>query len=255
MRKKLVVGNWKMYKDKSETVELISRLKALLNSSSNHQDVEIAICPPFTSIEIAGELIKGTKIKLGAQNMHTEVEGAFTGEVSAKMLKSFGVEFVILGHSERRTYFKESNEFINQKILRSIEFSLKPIFCLGETLSEREEGKTFTIVEEQLVKGLNGVSRIDLENVVIAYEPVWAIGTGKTATPEQAQEVHAFLRKKISELYDSEAANKARILYGGSVKPENARDLFKQPDIDGGLIGGACLKADSFYQIIVAAQF
>lgn len=255
MRKKLVAGNWKMYKDKSETVELISQLKEKLINNSFNADVEVVICPPFTSIEIAGELIKGSIIKLGAQNLHTEIEGAFTGEVSAKMLKSFGVEYVILGHSERRTYFKESNEFINQKILRSIEFSLKPIFCLGETLSEREEGKTFSVVEEQLVKGLNGISRVDLENVVIAYEPVWAIGTGKTATPEQAQEVHAFLREKIAELYDSEVANKVKILYGGSVKPENAKELFKQPDIDGGLIGGACLKADSFYQIIVAAQF
>lgn len=255
MRKKFVAGNWKMYKDKSETVELISQLKEKLNNNSNHQDVEVAICPPFTSIEIAGELIKGSKIKLGAQNIHTEVEGAFTGEVSAKMLKSFGVEYVILGHSERRTYFNESNELINQKILRALEFSLTPIFCLGETLSEREEGKTFSVLEEQLIKGLNGVSQIDLEKIVIAYEPVWAIGTGKTATPEQAQEAHAFLRKKLSELYDSEVANIVKILYGGSVKPENARDLFKQPDIDGGLIGGACLKADSFYQIIVAAQF
>lgn len=254
MRKKFVAGNWKMYKDKSETVELISQLKEKLNTISHKFDIEVAICPPFTSIEIASELIKGTKIKLGAQNMHTEVEGAYTGEVSAKMLKSFGVEYVIVGHSERRTYFKESDEFINKKILRALEFSLSPIFCLGETLTEREEGKTFEVVETQLVKGLNGVSRMDLEKVVIAYEPVWAIGTGKTATPEQAQEVHSFLRDKLSDLYDSEIAERIKILYGGSVKPENARDLFKQPDIDGGLIGGACLKADSFYQIIISAQ-
>ncbi len=186
--------------------------------------------------------------------MHSEIEGAYTGEVSAKMLKSFGVEYVILGHSERRTYFKESDEFINQKIKRAIEFNLKPIFCLGETLEERENGKTFEVVKSQLTKGLFGVSRLDLEKIVIAYEPVWAIGTGKTATPEQAQEVHAFLREELSKLYDSEISSKIRILYGGSVKPENARDLFKQPDIDGGLIGGACLKADSFYEIILAAQ-
>lgn len=253
MQKKLVAGNWKMYKDKSETFELISQLKEKLNSFL--PDVDVAVCPPFTSIELAGELLKNSKIQLGAQNMHSEVEGAFTGEVSAKMLKSFGVKFVILGHSERRTYFKETDEFINQKIKRAIEFDIKPIFCLGETLEERESGKTFQVVETQLTKGLSGISRIDLEKIVIAYEPVWAIGTGKTATPQQAQEVHSFLRKKISELYDSEVAMKVRILYGGSVKPENARDLFKQPDIDGGLIGGACLKADSFYQIILAAQY
>lgn len=252
MRKKFVAGNWKMYKDKSETFELISQLKEKLNSAM--LDVEVAICPPFTSIELASELIKNSQIHLGAQNMHSEVEGAFTGEVSAKMLKSFGVEYVILGHSERRTYFKESDEFINQKIKRAIEFNLKPIFCLGETLEERENGKTFEVVKNQLTKGLFGVSRLDLEKIVIAYEPVWAIGTGKTATPEQAQEVHSFLREELSKLYDSEIASRVRILYGGSVKPENARDLFKQPDIDGGLIGGACLKADSFYQIILAAQ-
>lgn len=252
MRKKIVAGNWKMYKDKSETIELISQLKEKLNSFT--PEVEIIICPPFTSIELAGELIKNSKISLGAQNMHSEIEGAFTGEVSVKMLKSFGVEYVILGHSERRSYFKETDEFVNQKIKRAIEFGIKPIFCLGETLDERESGKTFEIVENQLTKGLSGISRIDLEKIVIAYEPVWAIGTGKTATPEQAQEVQAFLRAKISELYDSEIASKVCILYGGSVKPENASDLFKQPDIDGGLIGGACLKADSFYQIILAAQ-
>ncbi|MCX8057003.1 MAG: triose-phosphate isomerase [Ignavibacteria bacterium] len=253
MRKKFVAGNWKMYKDKTETVQLISELIEKLNSYT--PEVEIAICPPFTSIELAGELIKNSPIKLGAQNMHSEIEGAFTGEVSAKMLKSFNVEYVILGHSERRTYFKETDEFINQKIKRAIEFDLKPIFCLGETLEERENGKTFDVVENQLRLGLNGVSRLDVEKIVIAYEPVWAIGTGRTATPEQAQEVHSFLREKLSKLFDSEIASKIKILYGGSVKPENARDLFKQPDIDGGLIGGACLKADSFYQIILAAQF
>ncbi len=252
MRKKIVAGNWKMYKDKNETIELISQLKEKLKE--NNPDVEIVICPPFTSIELAGELVKNSEIHLGAQNMHSEVEGAFTGEISAKMLKSFGVEYVILGHSERRSYFKESDEFINQKIKRAIEFNLKPIFCLGETLEERETGRTFEIVNEQLTKGLSGISRLDLEKIVIAYEPVWAIGTGKTATPEQAQEVHSFLREKLSELYDLEISQKVKILYGGSVKPENARDLFKQPDIDGGLIGGACLKADSFYQIILAAQ-
>jgi len=253
MRKKLVAGNWKMYKDKSETFELISQLKEKLKE--NTPGVEIAICPPFTSIELSCEMIKNSPIKLGAQNMHSEIEGAYTGEVSAKMLKSFGVEYVILGHSERRTYFKESDEFINQKIKRAIEFEIKPIFCLGETIEEREAERTLEVIDEQLTKGLSGVSRLDLEKIVIAYEPVWAIGTGQTATPEQAQEAHFFLRKKLAELYDTEISERVKILYGGSVKPENAKDLFKQPDIDGGLIGGACLNADSFYQIILAAQF
>lgn len=252
MKQKFVAGNWKMYKDKTETIELISALKAKLNDSSINS--EVVICPPFTSIELASELIKESQIKLGAQNVSSEIEGAYTGEVSAKMLKSFGVEYVIIGHSERRTYFKETNEFINKKIKCAIEFDIKPIFCIGETLDEREGGKTFSVVEEQLLSGLRGVTKSELKKMVIAYEPVWAIGTGKTATPQQAQEVHAFIREKIKTIYDFESSEEIRILYGGSVKPENARELFLQPDIDGGLIGGACLNADSFYKIILAAE-
>lgn len=252
MRSKIVAGNWKMYKDKSETIELISQLKEELSRAQ--VKTQVIICPPFTSIELAGELIKNTNIRLGAQNVHSEVEGAFTGEVSAKMLKSFGVEFVIIGHSERRTYFNETDDFINKKIKRAIEYGIKPIFCIGETLAERESGKTFNVVESQLRNGLRNISESELKEIVIAYEPVWAIGTGKTATPQQAEEVHSFLREKIGEMCNKSIAEEIRILYGGSVKPENARELFSQPDIDGGLVGGACLKADSFYQIILAAE-
>lgn len=248
MRKKVVAGNWKMYKDKNETIELISHLKEKLLKFNS--DVEVAICPPFTSLETAKEMIKGSIIKLGAQNMYYEEEGAFTGEVSAKMLKSFGVEYVILGHSERRTIFKESDSIINKKILKAIESDLTPIFCVGETLAEREENKTFEIVERQLIEGLNGVTTDQIEKVIIAYEPVWAIGTGKTATPSQAEEVHKFIREKLSTLFNNQLADKITLLYGGSVKPNNARELFIQPNIDGGLIGGACLKADSFSDII-----
>ncbi len=237
-----------MYKDKNETIELISHLKEKLLKFNS--DVEVAICPPFTSLETAKEMIKGSIIKLGAQNMYYEEEGAFTGEVSAKMLKSFGVEYVILGHSERRTIFKESDSIINKKILKAIESDLTPIFCVGETLAEREENKTFEIVKRQLIEGLNGVTTDQIEKVIIAYEPVWAIGTGKTATPSQAEEVHKFIREKLSTLFNNQLADKITLLYGGSVKPNNARELFIQPNIDGGLIGGACLKADSFSDII-----
>lgn len=252
MRSKIVAGNWKMYKDKSETIELISQLKEKLSRAQ--VKTQVIICPPFTSIELAGELIKNTNIRLGAQNVHSEVEGAFTGEVSVKMLKSFGVEFVIIGHSERRNYFNESDDFINKKIKRAIEYSIKPIFCLGETLEERVAGKTFSVIENQLRNGLKNISESELKEIIIAYEPVWAIGTGKTATPQQAEEVHSFLREKINEMYNKSIAEEIRILYGGSIKPENARELFSQLDIDGGLVGGACLKADSFYQIILAAE-
>lgn len=252
MRKKVVAGNWKMFKDKNETIELISHLKEKLLKFNS--DVEVAICPPFTSLETAKEMIKGSIIKLGAQNMYYEEEGAFTGEVSAKMLKSFGVEYVILGHSERRTIFKENDSIINKKILKAIESDLIPIFCIGETLAEREENKTFEIVERQLIEGLNGVTNAQIEKVIIAYEPVWAIGTGKTATPSQAEEVHKFIREKLSTLFNNQLADRITILYGGSVKPENAKELFNQPNIDGGLIGGACLKADSFASIIKATQ-
>lgn len=251
MRKKVVAGNWKMYKDKSETIELISGLKEKL--SKFNSNVEVIVCPPFTSIEIAKELLKGSVIHLGAQNMHFEDEGAFTGEISAKMLKSFGVEYVILGHSERRAIFGEDDKMINKKVLKAVSVGLKPIFCIGETLEERENNKTFDVIARQLTEGLSNISNEHLNEIIVAYEPVWAIGTGKTATPSQAEEVHKYLRKLIEEKFGHSFAESMQIVYGGSVKPDNAKELFSQPNIDGGLIGGACLKADSFYDVINSA--
>lgn len=252
MRKKIVAGNWKMNNDLNSSVALISEIKNLLASKS--LNAEVIICPPFTSLDAANSLIKDTQIKLGAQNMYYEKSGAFTGEISPLMLKSVGCQYVILGHSERRTIFVESNQLINKKIKAAVENQLNPIFCIGETLEERESGVTFKVIETQVREGLDGLTAEELANLIIAYEPVWAIGTGKTATPEQAEEVHAFIRKLIGELYSTEFAEKLIIQYGGSVKPENAAELMSQPDIDGALVGGACLKADSFVKIIESAQ-
>lgn len=251
MRKKVVAGNWKMNLNLSETIELISELKNSLSELETQTGV--IVCPPFTSLETAKTLLKDSSIGLGAQNMHQADSGAFTGEVSADMLKSVGCEYVILGHSERRTIFKETDEQINEKIKKAISSDLKPIFCIGESLEERESGKTENVVETQIKNGLSGLSEPDLENLIIAYEPVWAIGTGKTASPEQAQEVHKFIRKLLTNLYSANLAENTVIQYGGSVKPDNATELFSQPDIDGGLIGGASLKADSFTAIIKSA--
>ncbi|MFA5805159.1 MAG: triose-phosphate isomerase [Melioribacteraceae bacterium] len=250
MRKKVIAGNWKMNNDLNGTVSLISDLKKELNG--NNVEVEVIICPPFTSLETASTLLKDSTIKLGAQNMYFEENGAFTGEVSISMIKSVGCEYVILGHSERRTIFNESDQVINKKIKTAIKFGLKPIFCIGETLEEREKGITFKVVETQVQNGLKDLSESDLSNLIIAYEPVWAIGTGRNATPQQAQEVHQFIRGLISKLYSSNFARQLVIQYGGSVKADNAKELLSQPDIDGALVGGACLKADSFAKIINA---
>lgn len=251
MRKKVIAGNWKMYNDIKETTTLINGLKELLKGKSINCDV--IICPPFTSLTEASTLIEGSVLKLGAQNMHFEDRGAFTGEVSGSMLKSVGCEYVILGHSERRNIFGEDDEIINKKIKKALEQKLKPIFCIGELLKEREDGITNDIVKRQVIKGLEGISVDHMKNVIIAYEPVWAIGTGKTATPDQAQEVHEFIRGLIAENYSQSIADDLTIQYGGSVKPENAKELLSQKDIDGALVGGACLKADSFIGIIESA--
>ena len=251
MRKKVIAGNWKMNNDLHGTVGLISDLKKELNGKIS--EAEVIICPPFISLETASTLLKDSVIKLGAQNMYFEESGAYTGEVSVSMLKSVGCEFVILGHSERRTIFNESDQVINKKIKTAIKFGLKPIFCIGETLEEREKGITFKVVETQVQNGLKDLSESDLSNLIIAYEPVWAIGTGRNATPQQAQEVHQFIRGLISKLYSSNFARQLVIQYGGSVKADNAKELLSQPDIDGALVGGACLKADSFIKIIDAA--
>lgn len=251
MRKKVIAGNWKMYNDIPASVKLISELKKSLAGQDLKADV--IICPPFTSLDTAKTLIKDSAIQLGAQNMYFEESGAYTGEISAEMLKSAGCQYVILGHSERRTIFMESDELINKKIKKAVASGLTAIFCVGETLEQRENGTTESVISKQVTTGLSGISAEELKKVIVAYEPVWAIGTGKTATPEQAQEVHASIRNLLKKLYSNEAAEDVTIQYGGSVKPENASLLLSQKDIDGALVGGACLKADSFTSIIKSA--
>ncbi|WP_304130916.1 triose-phosphate isomerase [Ignavibacterium album] len=251
MRKKIIAGNWKMNNDLQQSIFLIEELKTKLQNKSLNSDV--IICPPFTSLSEAKKLIEGSVIKLGAQNMFYEDSGAYTGEISASMLKSVGCEYVILGHSERRTIFGEKDEMINKKIRKALSQKLKPIFCVGETLEEREKDITEKVIKKQIEKGLIDVTPDEILDVIIAYEPVWAIGTGRTATPQQAQEVHHFIRKLLANMYSKDFANLITIQYGGSVKPENAKELLSQKDIDGALVGGACLKADSFIGIIEAA--
>ncbi len=251
MRKKIVAGNWKMFNNLNQSITLISEIKQeMANANVN---CKVIVCPPFTSLEAASTLTKDSSISVGAQNMYFEENGAYTGEISADMLLSVGCEYVILGHSERRTIFKESDELINKKIKKALSKGLKPIFCIGETLQEREEDRTKKVIEVQVKQGLVGVTAEDFKNIILAYEPVWAIGTGKTASPAQAQEVHKFIRSLLAELYGKEVADATVIQYGGSVKPENAKELMAQPDIDGALVGGACLKAASFIEIIKAA--
>ncbi|MGE9289723.1 MAG: triose-phosphate isomerase [Puniceicoccales bacterium] len=249
-RKYLIAGNWKMNKNAAEGVELTEDIVSQLG---NETSVGVVICPPFTALESVGKTINESNIQLGAQNMNPEASGAFTGEVSAEMLRSLFVTHVILGHSERRALFAEDDAFINKKVLAALASNLKPILCVGETLEERESDKTIDIVSAQVREGLKGVTVEQAESVIIAYEPVWAIGTGKTATPEMAQEVHKSIRSVLAELVGTEKADKIRILYGGSMKPENADELLAQPDIDGGLIGGAALVARSFVGIVEAA--
>ena len=251
MRRKVIAGNWKMHKDLNESQNLISKLSNGLAKEEFQCDV--IICPPYTSLSEAASLTRGTRIKLGAQNMHFEDKGAFTGEISAAMLKSVGCEYAILGHSERRAIFGETDEIINKKIKKAFNTGLKPIFCIGETLQERESGIMKDVIKRQITEGLKEISKSDMEKTIIAYEPVWAIGTGVTATPEQAQEVHVFVRGLISEIFGNDTAENLVIQYGGSVKPDNANELLSQNDIDGALVGGACLEADSFMGIIKSA--
>ena len=249
-RKKLIAGNWKMNKTGADAVALVTDLVATIGRQA---DVEVVVCPPFTSIEAAAKALDGSTIKLGAQNMHSEASGAFTGEISAGMLRALFATHVILGHSERRAYFAETDALINKKVLAALKNQLKPILCVGETLAEREAGSTLKVVQTQLEGGLDGVNKELAASVVIAYEPVWAIGTGKVATTEQAQEVHAFIRGLLVKLFGEPVAQKVRILYGGSMKPANAPELLAQKDIDGGLIGGASLEARSFVELVNAA--
>ncbi len=250
IRKKLIAGNWKMNKTSADASTLVQEIVAEVGRVT---DVDILVCPPFTSLESAGKLLEGSNVKLGAQNMHHEASGAYTGEISASMLRSTFATYVILGHSERRTYFAENDKFINQKVLAALKNQLKPVLCVGETLAERESGATLKVVQTQLEGALEGVSKEQATSVVVAYEPVWAIVTGKVATTEQAQEVHAFIRSLLVKLFGDAIAQKVRILYGGSMKPSNAPELLAQKDIDGGLIGGASLESRSFVELVKAA--
>lgn len=250
MRKKVIAGNWKMNKDVFETADLINSLK----SSLPNTDAEVIVCPPYTSLVVAQQLLKGTRIHLGAQDVSVHDDGAYTGEISIKMLQSVGCEYVIVGHSERRQYFRESNELINQKAKKVLTSGLKPIICVGETLEEREKGITDQVISAQVKGVLAGFTSSDLARTIIAYEPVWAIGTGKTATPQQAEEVHQLIRKLVGQMFGWNDAEKLIIQYGGSVKPENAKELLHMSNIDGALVGGACLKAESFIAIIDGAK-
>lgn len=248
MRKPVISANWKMYKTVAETKDFLEKFLPKVKSVF---DREIVICPPFTNLLTATLMIKDSVVRLGAQNMYLEEKGAFTGEISPTMLKDVGCSYVILGHSERRKYFKESDEFVNKKMLVALKSGLIPIVCIGETLEEREQNKTFQVLEFQVKNSLSNLQTLDAEKVVIAYEPVWAIGTGKNATPQQAQEAHEFVRKIYAELYGSVVAEKVRILYGGSIKPENFKEIMNQKDVDGGLVGGASLEPESFYKIVM----
>ena len=251
-RKIFIAGNWKMNKTAAETKELCEALKAKFASFCPCK-AEVAVCPPFTSIAACVEALKGSNIKVGAQNIHWADNGAFTGEISGAMLKELGIEYVIIGHSERRQYFGETDETVNKRIAAALKYALKPIVCIGETLAEREGGKTEEVLAKQIKGGFAGIPASEMKNVTIAYEPVWAIGTGKTATPDMAEETHCFIRKTFAELYGAEVADALVIQYGGSMKPENSKALVAQKDIDGGLIGGAALKADSFYDLVANA--
>lgn len=250
-RRLLIAGNWKMNKTNSEA-EVFARKIAQLTGGSDEK-VEITMCPPFTALPVVVEVVRGTQITVGAQNMYPEDSGAFTGEISPLMLKDIGVDYVIIGHSERRKYFKEDDEFINKKLKVALKHGLTPILCVGEVLEEREKNLTFCVLENQLRRDLDGIEQNDVQKIVIAYEPVWAIGTGKVATPSQAQEAIKFIRELLAEMYSEEAAEKVRILYGGSIKPDNFLGIIIQPDIDGGLVGGASLK-ESFAELVEIAR-
>ncbi|MFZ3172749.1 MAG: triose-phosphate isomerase [Carboxydocellales bacterium] len=247
MRKPIIAGNWKMHKTIAETAELVSGLKAAVAGIT---EVEVVVCPPFTALAKAAEVAKGSNIAVGAQNMYWEEKGAFTGEVSPTMLKEAGCKYVILGHSERRQFFGETNETVNNKIKAAYQYGLLPIVCVGELLEEREAGQTEQVVRQQTENSLAGLSQEQVKQLVVAYEPVWAIGTGKTASKEDAQQVIGFIRRILAEMYGQELANLVRIQYGGSVKGDNIAELMAQPDIDGALVGGASLTVDAFGPII-----
>lgn len=245
-RPHVIAGNWKMYKTIQETEDFIRELNPLVAES----DASVYLSVPFTAIHAASEAAQGTNILIGAQNMNDASEGAFTGEIAGTMLVEAGAKFVIIGHSERRHIFGETNDFINKKVKRALSDELIPIVCIGETLEQRDSGATEEVLKEQITQSLADISSEEMDKVLIAYEPVWAIGTGKTATPDHAQEVHVFIRETIKELWGEEDSQKIVIMYGGSVKPNNARHLMEQPDIDGLLVGGASLSVESFSHIV-----
>ena len=246
MRKPIIAGNWKMNKTPAEAAALVTELIPLVKDAK----CDVVVCTPSVCFAAVAPILEGTNVKLGAQNVHFKPSGAYTGELSADMLKACGVEYVIIGHSERRQYFGETDETVNKRLKAALAAGLKPIVCVGELLEERETGKTEKVLFTQLEGGLAGLSKEDMAKVVIAYEPVWAIGTGKTATPEIAEETHNYIRCTLNDMFGKEIGEGVRIQYGGSMKAENAKELVAQPNIDGGLIGGAALKADSFSALI-----
>lgn len=245
MRKPIIAGNWKMHKTIAEALEFVNEVKDRVNNDK----VEAVICAPFTLLKDLKQATKGTNIKIGAQNMHFEEKGAFTGEISPLMLKELDMDYVVIGHSERRQYFNETDETVNKKVLKALEVGIDPILCVGETLEEREAGNTKDVCKVQVEKALENVSKEDLAKVVIAYEPVWAIGTGKTATSEDANDVIAYIREVVANLY-GELANEVRIQYGGSVKSSNVAEIMNQSDIDGALVGGASLEANDYVELV-----
>ena len=249
MRKKFIAGNWKMNMSYQDSEQLVNRIGLNLNEH-DYEKADVLVCPPFTSLSIVNEVLNNSEMMLGAQNLFYENDGAYTGEISASMLQSVGCKYVIVGHSERRQYFHETNEIVNRKVKKAFEFRLIPILCVGESLEERENGEHKIIVKEQVIACLENVGGDDIDHVIIAYEPVWAIGTGKTASPAEAEEMHLHIRETLSELYGEEHSKKVRILYGGSVKESNSEELLSQANIDGALIGGASLKPESFTEII-----
>ncbi|OIO58577.1 MAG: triose-phosphate isomerase [Verrucomicrobia bacterium CG_4_10_14_3_um_filter_43_23] len=246
-----IAGNWKMNKNTAEAIALAEQIVLEYNDETT---VNVVLCPPFTALSSVSKLLENSNVSLGAQNMHYEARGAFTGEISAEMLRDFFVSYVILGHSERRQYFAETDDFINKKVKAALESNMRPILCVGETGEERDNNQTLNVIHQQLEGGLAWISEKQMDRLMIAYEPVWAIGTGVTATPEMAQEVHAAIRQKIADLYSPSIAKKVPILYGGSMKASNAPALLEQPDINGGLIGGAALDARSFIELVECAK-
>ncbi|MFX1525476.1 MAG: triose-phosphate isomerase [Promethearchaeota archaeon] len=252
MRKPIVGGNWKMNRGSpKDCTEMLENFISLINEVTH---VDVVIAPPFTVLLTACDILKNTRIKLGAQNVYFEDLGAFTGEISPLFLKEIGVEYVIIGHSERRNIFNESDALVNRKLKKALSIELKPIVCIGELLEEREKGKTKEVIQHQMEESFKDLNREQIIKTVIAYEPIWAIGTGRTATPEQAEEIHLYIREILSQTYDEEVADSTRIQYGGSIKPENAKALFSKENIDGGLVGGASLQAESLAEIIKSAE-